>query len=133
KPNTDDMRETPAIPLIMALQDFGAHVRAYDPAGMEAARATLPSVTFCEEPYDWATAAHAVIIVTEWEEFRALDPDTLKGVMAAPVLIDLRNIYRVEEMRTCGFTYASIGRPRVCAGEGDEFKPSEETGKLATA
>jgi UDPglucose 6-dehydrogenase len=129
KPNTDDMREAPAIPLITALLDFGARVRAYDPAGMEPARAVLPSVTFCKGPYDCADGADAVVIVTEWEEFRALDLDKLKAVMAAPVLIDLRNIYRLEEMRAHGFTYESIGRPRVRAAETDAISPRAKNGK----
>ena len=121
KPNTDDMREAPAIPLITALQDFGARVRAYDPAGMEPARAALSDVTFCEGPYDCVTGAHAVVIATEWEEFRALDLDRLKSVMATPVLVDLRNIYRVDEMGASGFIYVSVGRPSVHPDQGDEL------------
>ena len=110
KPNTDDMREAPSIPLVTALQDFGARVRAYDPAGMEQARPLMPDVTFCDGPYACAEGADAVVIVTEWEQFRALDLERLKSVMAAPVLIDLRNIYPVEEMLGSGFMYESIGR-----------------------
>src|SRR5271165_1231164 len=98
KPNTDDMREAPSIPLVTALQDFGARVRAYDPVGTEQARGLLPDVTFCDGPYACADGADAVVIVTEWEQFRALDLERLKSVMAAPVLIDLRNIYPVDEM-----------------------------------
>ena len=110
KPNTDDMREAPSIPLVTALQDFGARVRAYDPAGMEQARPLLPDVTFCDGPYACAENADAVVIVTEWEQFRALDLERLKSVMAAPVLIDLRNIYPVDDMLGSGFRYESIGR-----------------------
>jgi len=110
KPNTDDMREAPSVPLVTALQDFGARVRAYDPVGIEQARSVLPDVTFCDGPYACAERAHAVVIVTEWEQFRALDLDRLKAVMAAPVVIDLRNIYRPEEMVGRGFIYESVGR-----------------------
>jgi len=104
------MREAPSVPLVTALQDFGARVRAYDPVGIEQARSVLPDVTFCDGPYACAEGAHAVVIVTEWEQFRALDLDRLKAVMAAPVVIDLRNIYRPEEMVGRGFIYESVGR-----------------------
>src|SRR5262245_17443079 len=110
KPNTDDMREAPSIPLVTALQDFGALVRAYDPAGMDQARSLLPDVTFCDGPYACADGADAVVIVTEWEQFRALDLDRLKAALAAPVVIDLRNIYRADEMTCRGFIYESVGR-----------------------
>jgi UDPglucose 6-dehydrogenase len=110
KPNTDDMREAPSIPLVTALQDFGARVRAYDPAGMEQARPLMPDVAFCDGPYSCADGADAVVIVTEWEQFRALDLERLKSVMAAPVIIDLRNIYPVDDMLGSGFMYESIGR-----------------------
>jgi UDPglucose 6-dehydrogenase len=108
KPNTDDMREAPSIPLITALQDMGAQVRAYDPVGMEQARQVLTGVTFCEGPYACAEGADALVIVTEWEQFRALDFDRLKAMMKQAVVVDLRNIYRPEEMS--GFAYYSIGR-----------------------
>ena len=110
KPNTDDMREAPSIPLVTALQDFGARVRAYDPVGINQARGLLPEVTFCDGLYACAENADAVVIVTEWEQFRALDLERLKGVMAAPVLIDLHNIYRAEEVIGHGFVYHSVGR-----------------------
>ncbi len=111
KPNTDDMREAPSIPLIAGLNDLGAKVRAYDPAGMEQAKKILPGVTYCENPYACAQGADALVIVTEWEEFRALDFAQLKSAMAHPVIVDLRNIYRPEEMTRHGFVYHSIGRP----------------------
>ena len=110
KPNTDDMRDAPSIPLIAALQDLGAKVRAYDPVGMEQARAVLRDVTYCEEPYKTAQGADALVIVTEWEQFRALDLERLKGVMAHPVLIDLRNVYPPEQVVRAGFSYVSVGR-----------------------
>ena len=113
KPNTDDMREAPSIPLITALQDMGAKVRAYDPAGMEQAKSLISAVTFCADAYDCAKGVAALVIVTEWEQFRALDFARLKAVMARPVLIDLRNIYRPEEIARAGFVYESVGRPKT--------------------
>ena len=112
KPNTDDMRESPSIPLITALQDMGAKVRAYDPTGMEQAKPLLPNVAFCKDAYDCAEDASALVIVTEWEQFRALDFARLKKVMQSPVLVDLRNIYRPEEVARHGFVYESVGRAR---------------------
>jgi UDPglucose 6-dehydrogenase len=118
KPNTDDMREAPSIALITALHDMGASVRAYDPAGMAQARAVLGEVTYCDSAYACAEGADALVIVTEWEQFRALDLARLKQAMARPVVVDLRNIYRPEEMVRHGFTYVGIGRPG--AGIGDQ-------------
>jgi UDPglucose 6-dehydrogenase len=113
KPNTDDTRDSPAIPLITALQDLGATVRAYDPAGMEQAKPQLPGVQYCNGAYDAAEGAHAIVIATEWEQFRALDLDRLKTVMAQPVIVDLRNIYRTDEMRRAKFKYVAVGRVGV--------------------
>ncbi len=110
KPNTDDMREAPSIPLIVALLDQGAVVRAYDPAGMAQARAELPDIAYCSDPYACAHEADALVIVTEWEEFRALDLSRLRREMRNPAIVDLRNIYRPDEMAKHGFTYESIGR-----------------------
>ena len=110
KPNTDDMREAPAINIVAFLQDKGAKVRVYDPAGMEEARKVIDKVTWCDNAYQCATGADAVVIVTEWEQFRALDLARLKGLMQTPVLVDLRNIYRPEEVARHGFRYESIGR-----------------------
>ena len=111
KPNTDDMRDAPSIPLITALQDMGASVRAYDPVGMEQAKQVLSNVSYSEDPYACADQADALVIVTEWEQFRALDLDRLKASMKSPVIVDLRNIYLPGEMVQRGFTYESIGRP----------------------
>ena len=110
KPNTDDMREAPSIPLIMALQDMGAHVRAYDPEGMQQARAVLFDVDYAANAYDCAQDADALVIVTEWEQFRALDFSVLKTVMAHPVVVDLRNIYPPEDVTRHGFAYTGVGR-----------------------
>jgi UDPglucose 6-dehydrogenase len=112
KPNTDDVREAPSIPLITALQDMGAKVRAYDPTGMEQAKSVLANVAFCKDAYDCAQGASALVIVTEWEQFRALDFARLKKVMERPVLVDLRNIYRPEEIARHGFVYESVGRAK---------------------
>jgi UDPglucose 6-dehydrogenase len=111
KPNTDDMREAPSIPLITALQDFGARVRAYDPAGMERAEQMLENVEFCANAYDCAADADAVVIVTEWEQFRALDLNRLAAIMACPVIVDLRNVYAPDEVVRNGFFYSGVGRP----------------------
>jgi len=111
KPNTDDMREAPSIPLITALQDLGARVQAYDPVGMAQARLELPAITYCDSAYACAANADALVIVTEWEQFRALDLTRLKAAMAQPVIVDLRNVYRPDEMAAHGFIYDSVGRP----------------------
>jgi UDPglucose 6-dehydrogenase len=110
KPNTDDMRESPSIPLITALQDMGALVRAFDPAGMEQAKTILPDVTYCDGPYSCADGADGVVIVTEWEQFRALDFNRMKQRMACPLVVDLRNVYSGDEMERHGFLYVGIGR-----------------------
>jgi UDPglucose 6-dehydrogenase len=110
KPNTDDMREAPSIPLITALQDMGAKVRVYDPVGMEQAKQVLADVTYYQGPYDCVEEADAAVIVTEWEHFRALDLERLRDLMACPVIVDLRNIYCPEDMKKRGFAYASVGR-----------------------
>ena len=110
KPNTDDMRAAPSLDIIAALQDAGAHVRAYDPEGMDAAKQLLNDVEYAADPYACAAGADALAIVTEWDAFRALDFAELKRRMKSPVLIDLRNIYRPDEMRRHGFAYSSIGR-----------------------
>ena len=112
KPNTDDMREAPSVPLITALQDMGAKVRVYDPVGMEQAKSLIGNVAFCKDAYSCAEGASVLVIVTEWEQFRALDFERLKTVMAQPVLVDLRNVYRPEEVVRHGFIYESVGRPR---------------------
>jgi UDPglucose 6-dehydrogenase len=111
KPNTDDMRDAPSIPLITALTDMGANVRVFDPVGMEQAKRCLPDVAFADDPYGCAEGADALVIVTEWEQFRALDFGRLKMAMKQPVLVDVRNIYRPEEVRSQGFIYESVGRP----------------------
>ncbi|WP_423605199.1 UDP-glucose dehydrogenase family protein [Sphingomonas sp. MS122] len=111
KPNTDDIREAPALTIIQALQDGGAAIRAYDPQGMAAAGPLLPEVSFASSAYDAAEGASALVIVTEWDAFRALDLPRLHAAMARAVLVDLRNIYKPDEAERAGFVYASVGRP----------------------
>jgi UDPglucose 6-dehydrogenase len=115
KPNTDDMRDASSLAIIQALQDAGATVAAYDPEGMEAARRMTDGVDFAAGPYDAAKGAAALVIVTEWNAFRALDFAELKAVMAVPLLIDLRNIYEPHEVLRHGFRYAGVGRPSDAA------------------
>ena len=116
KPNTDDMRESPSIPLITALQDLGAKIRAYDPEGMEQSKTELSDICYCDGPYSCADGADALVIVTEWEQFRALDLDRLKRAMACPVIIDLRNIYQPQDVIAHGFRYESVGRNTQTGG-----------------
>ena len=110
KPNTDDMRDAPSIDIVAALEAAGAHIAAYDPESMAQARPLMDKVTFCRDPYECVEGAQALVIVTEWDAFRALDMKRVKAALAAPVVVDLRNIYRPEEMRRQGFTYVSVGR-----------------------
>jgi UDPglucose 6-dehydrogenase len=129
KPNTDDMREAPSLSIIAGLQDGGALVQAYDPEGMEPAKRILEGVIYSGDPYACAEGADALVIVTEWDAFRALDFELIKRAMNSPILVDLRNIYRPELMRKLGFTYVSIGQPAV-AGEPE---PQAEIVSLARA
>ena len=112
KPNTDDMREAPALSIIATLQDAGATVRGYDPESMEQARPLLPGVEFAANAYECVAGADAVALLTEWDEFRALDLGRIKAALATPILVDLRNIYPPEDARREGFTYSSVGRPQ---------------------
>ena len=110
KPNTDDMRDAPAIAIVQTLIDAGATVRAFDPEGMEIARGIMPDITYCADAYEAAAGADAVAIVTEWDVFRALDLKRLGEAMNAKVLVDLRNVYSPEEIARTDFDYTSIGR-----------------------
>jgi UDPglucose 6-dehydrogenase len=118
KPNTDDMRDSPSLDIVPALQAAGARIRAFDPAGMEEAKKLLKDVVYCDGPYHAMDGADAVALVTEWDEFRALDLKRVKDLLKAPVFVDLRNVYRPAQMADQGFRYASIGR----GGEGDPRK-----------
>jgi UDPglucose 6-dehydrogenase len=110
KPNTDDMRDSPSLEIIPALQKLGARIRAYDPEGRHQAEPMLPGVEFAAGPYEAVDGAAAVVLITEWNEFRALDLRRIKANLASPVFVDLRNVYIPAEMRELGFIYSSIGR-----------------------
>src|SRR5690606_38146426 len=110
KPDTDDMREAPSVPLIETLQRFGARIRAYDPVGMENAARVLTDVEFCDTAYECARHADDVVIVTEWDGIRRLDLALLKQMMRQPVLVDLRNAYERGIAESLGFRVTAIGR-----------------------
>jgi UDPglucose 6-dehydrogenase len=121
KPNTDDMRDAPSLVIVPQLRKRGARIRAYDPKGTyEAAR--LLNLELCQDAYDAADGADGVVILTEWNEFRALDVDRLKNLLKAPLVVDLRNIYDPSQMEAAGFIYASLGRAQV--GVGRRNKPA---------
>jgi UDPglucose 6-dehydrogenase len=111
KPNTDDMREAPALDIIPALQRAGAQVQAYDPVAMDSARHLFPGVQFCTDAYEAATGADAVLLLTEWNEFKQLDMERVRAGMRRAALIDGRNLYEPADLRAAGFTYAGVGRP----------------------
>ena len=111
KPNTDDMRDAPSLALAQALEDAGAKLRVYDPGAMGQARPMLPHATFCEDAYDCAEGVEALVIVTEWDMFRALDFRRLGQTMAARTIVDLRNVYSGEDVRRRGFSYVGVGVP----------------------
>jgi UDPglucose 6-dehydrogenase len=110
KPNTDDMRDAPSIPIIQKLQKAGASVRAYDPVAMSEAEKILHQVTFCKDAYDTTQGADCLVFMTEWNQFRNLNIEKLKEVMNTPAIADLRNIYEPQKMREAGFLYAAMGR-----------------------
>jgi UDPglucose 6-dehydrogenase len=110
KPNTDDMRDSPSLAIVPALREAGATIRAFDPEGMAEAKKLLPDIEYCDDAYDTMTGADALVLLTEWNEFRALDLARVREVLRQPVVIDLRNIYQPQEMTDAGFAYHSIGR-----------------------
>lgn len=110
KPNTDDMRDSPSLDIVPALQAAGAKVKAYDPEGMKEAREMLPGVEMCDNAYVTMEGADAVSIITEWNEFRALDLDRVKALLKQPVMVDLRNVYNPQDMKKAGFEYVCVGR-----------------------
>lgn len=116
KPNTDDMRDSPSLVIVPALRDAGARIRAFDPEGMEAARPLLDNIEFAGSAEDAMTGADALVLITEWNEFRALDPGRMKAAMNTPVVIDLRNVYAPDDMAAAGIRYVSIGRPQNLEG-----------------
>jgi UDPglucose 6-dehydrogenase len=116
KPNTDDMRDAPSLVIVPRLQQGGAAIRAYDPEGAKEARALLPGISLCASAYEALEGADGVVILTEWNEFRALDMARVKSLLRHPLMVDLRNIYRPAQMAAEGFTYISVGRATVGAG-----------------
>ena len=116
KPNTDDMRDSPSLAIVPALIEAGATVQAYDPEGMDEAKKMMPAITYCDDAYASMDGADVLAIVTEWNEFRSLDLARVKGLLSAPILVDLRNIYASENMEQAGFTYHCIGRATVDRG-----------------
>ena len=111
KPETDDMRDAPSLPIVSRLAEEGAAIRAFDPVGMDQARPMLPSsVQFCADAYDAATGADVLILITEWNEFRALSADRLSGLMRGRLVMDLRNVFDPAAMVAAGFDYRGIGR-----------------------
>jgi UDPglucose 6-dehydrogenase len=111
KPNTDDMRDSPSLGILPALQKAGAIIRAFDPEGVAEAKKLMPDLTYCHDAYDCMTGADALVLITEWNEFRALDLARAKSLLRQPILIDLRNVYNPAEMAEAGFRYSSVGRP----------------------
>lgn len=111
KPNTDDMRDAPSLDILPALQQAGASLRAYDPAGREEAEKLLPGIVWCKDAYETLEGAACVALLTEWNEFRALDLARVRSLLREPVMVDLRNVYKPAEMAAAGFRYTSVGRP----------------------
>jgi UDPglucose 6-dehydrogenase len=120
KPNTDDMRDSPSLAFLPALRAEGATIRAFDPEGVAEAKRLMPELDYCSDPYEAMEGADALILITEWNEFRALDLGRVKRLMRRPVVIDLRNIYKPEEMAAAGLAYHSIGRPSGPGGAAAE-------------
>lgn len=113
KPNTDDIREAASLEIIPSLLKLGAKISAFDPEGMNKAKSILPDISWSNDPYEAMANADAVVILTEWNMFRALDLKKVKSLLKTPLMVDLRNIYSLEVMKKLGFTYASIGRPTI--------------------
>jgi UDPglucose 6-dehydrogenase len=110
KPNTDDMREASSIPIIQGLQARGARIKVYDPEAMEEAKKIFKDIIYCKGPYEVAEGSHALVLVTEWNQFRLLDLKRIKGLLQEPVFIDLRNVYEPHHVRGLGFRYCGVGR-----------------------
>lgn len=128
KPNTDDLREAPSLDIIRALKSDGVNVRVFDPVAMPAAKPMLRGVEFCRDAYDAAAGAHALVLVTEWNEFRRLDLRVLQSLMKKPVVLDCRNIYEPSEMARLGFIYSGIGRP---GPKGERPGPTAARGRIS--
>ena len=125
KPNTDDVRESPSLVILPGLAERGASVRAFDPAGMDEARRALDGIVWCRDAYDAMRDADALVILTEWNEFRALDLSRVRDLVNTPLIVDLRNVYAPHEVAEAGFRYVSVGRPTA--------RPTESGGRLRAA
>jgi len=110
KPNTDDMRESPSLSILPPLVEAGATIRAFDPEGMTEAKKLMPGLEYCDDAYQAIDGADALVLLTEWNEFRGLDLQRIKSLLRAPIVIDLRNIYQPKDMADAGLVYHSIGR-----------------------
>ena len=132
KPNTDDMRDSPSLAFLPALSDAGATVRAFDPEGIAEAKKLMPELEYCTDPYEAMDGADALILVTEWNAFRALDLIRIKRLLRRPLVIDLRNIYKPEEMAAIGLAYDIIGRASSPAGA-EAAAPAAEAATPGTA
>jgi UDPglucose 6-dehydrogenase len=126
KPNTDDLRDSPAIAVAQQLAREGAEVRAYDPVAMEGARAALPEATFCADAYDAARGADALVVCTDWNEFKQLDLERLRLLLSRPIVVDGRNIYPPERMAALGFVYRCLGRPELAGADFEEGERETE-------
>ena len=110
KPNTDDIRESPSLKIIKQLQEQGAEIRAYDPEAMENAKEETKNIVFCQDEYECASGSNAIVVITEWNQFRNLDLVKIKELLVEPIFIDLRNIYEPKIMKKLGFKYVAVGR-----------------------
>jgi UDPglucose 6-dehydrogenase len=128
KPNTDDMRDAPSITITQMLQAEGAKIRAYDPVSMEVAKPLMPDVEMFPDPYSLAEGCDALVVVTEWNEFKQLDRTRLRDLMNQPVLYDGRNLYEPDEMRRSGFIYRGVGRGYNSAGFERDREPRVKQG-----
>ena len=128
KPNTDDMRDSPSLSILPALHEAGATIRAFDPEGMKEARKLMPELTYSGDAYAAMDGADALVLITEWNEFRGLDLRRVKSLLRRPLVIDLRNIYKPEEMTEAGLVYHSIGRPPT--NQTDAVSPVENPAGL---
>jgi len=124
KPNTDDMRDAPSLVILPALAAAGAEIRAFDPEGMDEAKKLLPGLFYCADPYEAIEAADALILLTEWNAFRALDLARIRSLLRTPLVIDLRNIYEPQQMVEAGLDYVSVGRPALRQAQDGPARPA---------
>jgi UDPglucose 6-dehydrogenase len=127
KPNTDDVRFAPSIALVKLLLDEGAEVKAYDPEAMQKAKSEIPNITYCSDPYQAAEGADAIVVVTEWKEFRRLDWGRLRAAVERPLVVDGRNMLDAQELARHGFHYISVGRPPIAPGQPPSWADAEQS------